>query len=299
MSRRAEGPEQCLEARAGEPRHARIRDRPHKYAWLEVIDHAGFDPAEPGGGLGLTVMRERAAHLGGTLHVESARGRHPDRGRRAAMMDAPRRSAGIRIPVVDGQAIEVVGETGDGAEAVQLVERLRPDVVMLDVVMPGLGGPEAIRLVAERRLTTRVLVFTSFATDENVFPAIKAGTLGYLLKDSEPEDMVRAIRQVHRGVPSLHPEIARKVLLELNRLAERRQPRTVDPLTPRELDVLRLVARGLSNQEIARQLMLGETTVRTHVSSILGKLQLASRTQAALYALREGHATLDDAQLPD
>jgi two-component system, NarL family, response regulator LiaR len=194
---------------------------------------------------------------------------------------------------------DVVGEAGDGAEAVRLVERLHPDVVLMDLVMPGMDGLAAIRLLAEQGFATRTIVLTSFATDENVFPAIKAGALGYLLKDSEPEDLVRAIRQVHRGEPSLHPEIARKVLLELNRPAERRQPRTVDPLSPRELDVLRLIARGLSNQDIAARLVLGETTVRTHVSSILGKLQLASRTQAALYALREGHATLDDARLPD
>jgi NarL family two-component system response regulator LiaR len=230
------------------------------------------------------------------------------------MTAAPRHPSGIRVLVVDDQAIvrrgvralldtepdiEVVGEAGDGAEAVRLVGRLHPDVAVMDLVMPGMDGLEAIRILAEQDPGTRIIVLTSFATDENVFPAIKAGALGYLLKDSEPEDLVRAIRQVHRGEPSLHPEIARKVLLELNRPAERRQPRTVDPLTPRELDVLRLVARGLSNQEIARQLVLGETTVRTHVSSILGKLQLASRTQAALYALREGHTTLDDAHLPD
>jgi NarL family two-component system response regulator LiaR len=230
------------------------------------------------------------------------------------MTAAPRRPSGIRVLVVDDQAIvrrgvralldtepdiEVVGEAGDGAEAVRLVERLHPDVALMDLVMPGMDGLEAIRLLAEQDLGTRIIVLTSFASDENVFPAIKAGALGYLLKDSEPEDLVRAIRQVHRGEPSLHPEIARMVLLELNRPAERRQSRTVDPLSPRELDVLRLVARGLSNQEIAKQLVLGETTVRTHVSSILGKLQLASRTQAALYALREGHATLDDAWLPD
>jgi NarL family two-component system response regulator LiaR len=230
------------------------------------------------------------------------------------MTASPLHPPGIRVLVVDDQAIvrrgvralldtepgiEVVGEAGDGAEAVRLVERLRPDVALIDLVMPGMGGLEAIRLLAEQDSGTRIIVLTSFATDENVFPAIKAGALGYLLKDSEPEDLVRAIRQVHRGEPSLHPEIARKVLLELNRPAERRQARTVDPLTPRELDVLRLVAKGLSNQDIARQLVLGETTVRTHVSSILGKLQLASRTQAALYALREGHATLGDAHLPE
>ena len=230
------------------------------------------------------------------------------------MTAPPRRPPGIRVLVVDDQAIvrrgvralldtepdiQVVGEAGDGAEAVRLVERLHPDVALMDLAMPGMDGLEAIRLLAERGLGTRIIVLTSFATDENVFPAIKAGALGYLLKASEPEDLVRAIRQVHRGEPSLHPEIARKVLLELSRPAEQPPPRTVDPLTSRELDVLKLVAQGLTNHQIAAQLVLGETTVRTHVSSILGKLRLASRTQAALYALREGHATLKDTRLPE
>jgi two-component system, NarL family, response regulator LiaR len=224
------------------------------------------------------------------------------------------RAATIRVVVVDDQAIvrrgikallatepdlDVVGEASDGEEAVRLVERLRPDVVLTDLVMPGLDGVEAIRRITERDPEARIVVLTSFATDDNVFPAIKAGALGYLLKDSEPEDLVRAIRQVHRGEPSLHPEIARKVLLELNRPPEREGTRTEDPLTARELDVLKLVARGLSNQQIAAQLVVGETTVRTHVSNILGKLQLASRTQAALYALRQGHVSLADARLPD
>jgi NarL family two-component system response regulator LiaR len=219
----------------------------------------------------------------------------------------------IRVAVVDDQAIvrsgvqallatepdlEVVGEAADGEAAVRLVERLRPDVVLMDLLMPGVDGLEAIRRLAGRDLGTRILVLTSFAGDDNVFPAIKAGALGYLLKDSSPADLVQAIRQVHRGEPSLHPEIARKVLAELNRPAEREQPRTADPLSGREMDVLRLVAQGLSNQEIADRLTVGETTVRTHVSSILAKLQLASRTQAALYAIREGYATLGDAHLP-
>lgn len=221
---------------------------------------------------------------------------------------------GIRIVVADDQAIvrggirallateadlEVVGEAGDGEEAVRLIERLRPDVALMDLMMPGVDGLEATRRLAGQDLPTRIVVLTSFATDEHVFPAIKAGALGYLLKDSDPEDLVRAIHQVHRGEPSLHPEIARKVLLELNRPPERERPRTVDPLTAREMDVLKLVAQGLSNQEIAKYLVLGETTVRTHVSSILSKLQLASRTQAALYALREGYASIEAAHLPE
>jgi two-component system, NarL family, response regulator LiaR len=221
--------------------------------------------------------------------------------------------AKIRVVVVDDQAIvrrgvqallaveddiEVVGEAADGEAAVHLVARLRPDVVLMDLIMPEVDGVEAIRRINERQLASRILVLTSFASDDNVFPAITAGAMGYLLKDSEPEDLIRAIHQVHRGEPSLHPEIARKVLRELGRPASHQQAPTVDPLSPRELDVLRLVAEGLSNHEIAVRLTLGDTTVRTHVSSILAKLQLASRTQAALYAIREGYATIGDAQLP-
>jgi len=135
-------------------------------------------------------------------------------------------------------------------------------------------------------------VLTSFAGDDKVFPAIKAGASGYLLKDSGPEELVRAIHQVHRGESSLHPTIARKVLQELSHPPER--PPALEPLTEREVEVLRLVARGLSNRAIADQLVISEATVRTHVSSILGKLHLASRTQAALYALREGIAELEE-----
>jgi NarL family two-component system response regulator LiaR len=135
-------------------------------------------------------------------------------------------------------------------------------------------------------------VLTSFVADDKVFPAIKAGALGYILKDTGPDDLVRAIRQVHRGEPTLQPEIARKVLFDLAQPA--RRPPTPDPLTARELDVLRHIAQGKSNREIADDLVLSEMTVRTHVSNILGKLHLASRTQAALYALKEGLASLDD-----
>jgi NarL family two-component system response regulator LiaR len=132
------------------------------------------------------------------------------------------------------------------------------------------------------------VVVTSFATDDKVFPAIKAGAVGYLLKDATPEELVQAIRQTARGESALHPTIARKVLDEISRPARKAQP--VDPLTERELEVLRLVARGMSNQEIATSLVVSEATVRTHVSSILSKLHLASRTQAALYAVQEGIA---------
>ncbi len=188
--------------------------------------------------------------------------------------------------------IEVVGEAANGIEAVTAVSEIRPDVILMDLVMPKMDGIEAIRQITHDWPEARILVMTSFATDDKVFPAIKAGAIGYLLKDSGPDALVQAIRQVHRGEPSLHPKIAKKMLMELGRPSG--QKPTTDPLTERESDVLALVARGLSNQEIAQELVISEATVRTHVSHILSKLHLASRTQAALYALREGIASLDD-----
>jgi NarL family two-component system response regulator LiaR len=195
--------------------------------------------------------------------------------------------SGVRALLATEPDIEVVSEASDGADAITQAEALRPDVILMDLMMPGVNGVEATRQITARLPGARVLVLTSFAADENVFPAIKAGALGYLLKDSGPEELVRAIRQVYRGEPSLEPSIARKVLLELSHPAKERQPLTKDPLTERELDVLRLVAQGCSNKDIAATLSVSELTARTHVSNILGKLHLASRTQAALYALQK------------
>ncbi len=199
---------------------------------------------------------------------------------------------GIRALLSTEPDIQVVGEACDGQEVLAQVEALEPDVVLMDLVMPKMDGIEATRRLTGQGAWTRVLVLTSFAADDKVFPAIKAGALGYILKDSGPDDLVQAIRQVHRGEPSLEPEIARKVLFELAHPPQR--PPTPDPLTEREMDVLRLIAQGKSNRAIAEDLVLAELTVRTHVSNILGKLHLASRTQAALYALKEGLASLDD-----
>lgn len=198
---------------------------------------------------------------------------------------------GIRALLAEIDDIDLVGEAADGQEALAQVEALQPDVVLMDLVMPRLDGIEATRLLTSGRSGPGVLVLTSFAGDDKVFPAIKAGALGYLLKDSEPAELVEAIRQVHRGEPSLAPDIARKVLTEMRQGAQR--PLTPEPLTERELEVLRLVARGLSNPEIAGRLMVTEATVRSHVSNILGKLHLANRVQAALYALHEGLVPLD------
>jgi len=191
----------------------------------------------------------------------------------------------------------VVGEAEDGEQAVRAADRLRPDVILMDLEMPGIGGVEATRRIAETHPTAKVVVLTSHASDEDVFPALKAGAIGYLLKHSAPEDVLQAIRQAYRGETVLHPAIARMVLQELHRPVDSKQAANVDPLSGREVDVLRLIARGLSNQQIADALIVGEATVRSHVSSILRKLQLASRTQAALYALREGLARLDEADI--
>ena len=199
---------------------------------------------------------------------------------------------GIRALLATEPDVEVIGEANDGAEALVQVQALRPDVVLMDLVMPGIDGIEATRQITTGHPDVRVLVLTSFAADDKVFPAIKAGALGYLLKDTGPQDLVRAIRQVYRGEPSLEPAIARKVLYELSHPPV--ETPTPDPLTGRELEVVRLIAQGQSNKAIAKELVIADMTVRTHVSNILGKLHLASRTQAALYALKEGLASLDD-----
>jgi NarL family two-component system response regulator LiaR len=199
---------------------------------------------------------------------------------------------GIRALLAEIKGIEVIGEARDGQEAMDQVDALHPDVILMDLVMPGVDGIEATRQIAADGASPRILVLTSFAGDDKVFPAIQAGALGYLLKDSEPADLVEAIHQVHRGEPSLQPSIAQKVLNELRRPSVR--PPTPDPLTDREVEVLRMVAKGLNNPEIAQRLTITEATVRTHVSNILGKLHLANRVQATLYALQEGITSLDD-----
>jgi NarL family two-component system response regulator LiaR len=202
---------------------------------------------------------------------------------------------GIRALMAEVEGIEIVGEAGDGREAIAQADALDPDVILMDLVMPGMDGIEATRQITTSDAGPRILVLTSFASDDKVFPAIKAGALGYLLKDSEPVDLVLAIQQVHRGEPSLQPSIAHKVLQELQHPS--RRPPTPDPLTDREMEVLRLVAKGLSNPEVAGRLTVTEATVRTHVSNILSKLHLANRVQATLYALQEGIASLEDSAI--
>ena len=209
----------------------------------------------------------------------------------------------IRILVVDDESVvregvvailsyqtdfEVVGEAENGLQALELARKTKPDVVLLDMVMPKQDGlatiPKLIEIVPE----ARILVLTSFAESDRVYQTIKAGALGYLLKDSTRVQLMQAIRDVAKGQASIHPSVALKVIHEIDHPSELMY--TSEPLTPRELDTLRLIARGQSNQEIATSMTVHERTVAKYVSNILYKLHLANRTQAALYAIREGIA---------
>ena len=199
---------------------------------------------------------------------------------------------GIRALLALESDIEVAGEARNGVEAVIQATQLQPDVILMDLVMPQMDGVATIEHILASQPTARILVLTSFEADDKVFPALRAGALGYMLKDFGPSELVPAIQRVYRRESSLHPAIALRVLQELAHPPQR--PPTSDPLTARKVEVLRLIAHGESNQEISAALRIEEGTVRVHVSNILSKLHLASRTQAALYALREGLASLDD-----
>lgn len=206
--------------------------------------------------------------------------------------DHPIVIGGTRAFLEGVEDIQVIGEAYNGAMAIEVFKQLKPDVTLMDLIMPEMDGIEAIRLITADEPEAKILVLTSFITDDKVFPAIKAGAIGFLLKDSEPKELIEAIRNAYKGQPTLHPNIARKVLRELGRAsAEMPIP---DPLTDRETEVLRLLSKGLDNQEISEKLFVADVTVRTHVSRILRKLQLANRVQATLYALKKGLASLDD-----
>lgn len=194
---------------------------------------------------------------------------------------------GLRTFLELQDGIEVVGEAGDGEEALAAIERLAPDVVLMDLVMPRLDGLAAIERLRERPGAPRVIVLTSFG-DERILPAIRAGAAGYLLKDVEPPELVRAIRGVHAGESLLDPTLTATLMEQLARGGPRHD--AAQSLTSREREVLGLIARGLSNKRIARELGVAEKTVKAHVSNILGKLDLSDRTQAALYAVKEGLA---------
>jgi two-component system, NarL family, response regulator LiaR len=199
---------------------------------------------------------------------------------------------GLQTLISSEPGMVLVGEAADGVEAVLKTRSLQPDVILLDLMMPRQDGLAAIQQIKQENPAARILVLTSFAEDDKLFPAIKAGALGYLLKDTSPEQLLQAIRDVHQGKSSLDPAVAIKLIRELNRPTT--LPLSADPLTDREIAVLKLVAQGQTNQEIAQALVISERTVGNHINSILSKLHLANRTQAALYALREGLATLGD-----
>jgi len=215
----------------------------------------------------------------------------------------------IRILLVDDHAVvrqglrtflelqedmEVVGEGASGGDAVELAARLAPDVIVLDLVMPGMDGVEATRGILERSPRSRVLILTSFGDDDKIFPAIRAGAQGYLLKDIQPRDLIQAVRDLHQGKTQLHPEVARRLMAAVagNPPAEEAEvrpiPDALQHLTDREREVLELIARGLNNREIADRMVVSEATVKTHVSNMLDKLGLPDRTRAAIWALKHG-----------
>ena len=192
---------------------------------------------------------------------------------------------GLRTYLELQEDIEVVAEAGDGEAAVAAAVRHAPDVVLLDLAMPVLDGVGALAQLRERAPAARVIVLTSFGEDDRLFAALRGGAAGFLLKDTEPADLVGAIRTAHAGQAPLSPAVATRVV---EQLASGARPRAADVLTARELEVLGLIAQGRSNKRIALELGVAEKTVKTHVGHVLAKLDLSDRTQAALYAVREG-----------
>jgi len=194
---------------------------------------------------------------------------------------------GLRMFLGLDPELEVVGEARDGAEAVRRTRELQPDVVLMDLLMPGMDGIAATTAIRREMPDTEVIALTSVLEDEKVYGAIRAGAIGYLLKDTEADELCRAIKAAAAGQVQLSPAAAARLMRQV------RAPEAPDELTPREREVLRLLAEGLANKEIARELSIGEKTVKTHVSSILSKLGVLSRTQAALQAVRMGLVDLD------
>lgn len=200
--------------------------------------------------------------------------------------DHPVVRQGLRSFLSSRPGIDVVGEAADGEAALVEVEKLRPDVVLMDLVMPGQGGVAAIRRIASEHPQVRTLVLTSFSSEDAVVPAVVAGAAGYILKDVAPSELEAAVRAAYRREAILSPAVAAQVMAEVSRGSVSAADR--HGLTPREIEVLRLLAAGRSNRTLADELFVSERTVKTHVSSILAKLGLADRTQAALWAVRHG-----------
>jgi two-component system, NarL family, response regulator LiaR len=194
---------------------------------------------------------------------------------------------GLKMFLALDQGLEVIGEANNGAQALELIEQLRPDVVIMDLVMPVMDGVSAIREIKAKFPDTEVIAVTSVLEDAKVIGAMQAGAMGYLLKDTNAEELVEAIHAAGRGEVRLHPEAAKRLLREVQ------TPDASEHLTPRETDTLRLIARGYSNKLIAKEFSIEERTVKTHVSNLLSKLGLRSRTQATLYALKIGLVGLD------
>jgi len=201
---------------------------------------------------------------------------------------------GVRTFLETQPDVDVVGDAGSGQEAIAAAERLAPDVALMDLVMPGMDGVEATRQLKLVSPRTQVIVLTSYHQDEHIFPAIRAGALSYLLKDVSPLELVGAVRKAARGEAVLHPRVAARVVQEM-RGAPREGINPFVELSEREFEVLKLIADGLSNEEIAERLVISEKTVKSHVSNILSKLHVADRTQAAVFAWREGVVRRADA----
>lgn len=197
---------------------------------------------------------------------------------------------GIRALIRTEAGIDIIGEADNGQDAVILAKRLDPDVIVLDLVMPVMDGVETIEKIKKFKPGAKILVLTSFDDDDRILKALKAGAHGYLLKDSSAIDLIESIRQVYLGKASLDPSVAMKLIEEMHSKNDTAKP--IDSLTDRETEVLRAIAGGLSNAELARELFISENTVRNHINHILSKLQLENRTQLTLYALREGITTL-------
>jgi DNA-binding NarL/FixJ family response regulator len=193
------------------------------------------------------------------------------------------------------EGIEVVGEGSDGNDALPLVERYKPDVILMDLIMPGMNGVEATRSIMSVHPEARILILSSFGDDDYLFPVLEAGASGYVLKDIAPDDLVEAIRDVHAGKTRLHPDLAAKLVDRLRHQSgtESEPSRVSGELTDRELEVLRCICDGQSNKEIADTLNISPMTVKTHISNLLSKLDLQDRTQAAVYAIRSGLVSRD------
>ena len=192
--------------------------------------------------------------------------------------------AGLRMLLSDQPDVEVVGEATDGNEAVSLTRQLRPDVVLMDIRMPAVDGIEATRRIVAQDPAARILVLTTFDIDDHVYEALCAGASGFVLKDDPPEQLISAVRTIAAGDALLSPSVTRQVIRQFTRRPRRSPPAAVQTLTERETDVLRLIARGLSNAEIGRELFISDTTVKTHVTRVLQKLEVRDRAQAIVLA---------------